>query len=93
MERHATSKLAQDDDGGWTLLNVSTMGFRGEALPSIGSVSRLTIASRAQGRWRRLSSFGSTADAVSAVAPCRLSGPARRAGGGARPVSTPPRRG
>ena len=49
VERHATSKLPLDDDGGWALLNVSTMGFRGEALPSIGSVSRLTIASRAQG--------------------------------------------
>ena len=49
LERHATSKLAEDDDGGWTLLNVSTMGFRGEALPSIGSVARLTFSSRARG--------------------------------------------
>jgi len=49
IERHATSKLPAEDDGGWALLNVSTMGFRGEALPSIGSVARLTITSRARG--------------------------------------------
>ena len=49
LERHATSKLPENDDGGWALLNVSTMGFRGEALPSIGSVSRLSISSRTKG--------------------------------------------
>ncbi|MDP9103815.1 MAG: DNA mismatch repair endonuclease MutL [Pseudomonadota bacterium] len=48
VERHATSKLPEDDDGGWALLNVSTLGFRGEALPSIGSVARLAITSRAR---------------------------------------------
>ncbi|WP_419318538.1 DNA mismatch repair endonuclease MutL [Caulobacter sp. ErkDOM-E] len=49
IERHATSKLAPDADGLWDLLRIHTMGFRGEALPSIGSVARLSIASRAKG--------------------------------------------
>ncbi len=49
IERHATSKLSANDDGHVDLLNIRTMGFRGEALPSIGSVSRLAILSRAKG--------------------------------------------
>jgi DNA mismatch repair protein MutL len=49
VERHATSKLEPDDAGDVDLLRISTLGFRGEALPSIGSVARLTITSRAKG--------------------------------------------
>jgi len=48
IERHATSKLTASADGAHDLLRIATLGFRGEALPSIGSVSRLTIASRAR---------------------------------------------
>ncbi len=44
IERHATSKLADDD-----LIDIRSLGFRGEALPSIGAVSRLSIASRPRG--------------------------------------------
>ena len=44
VERHATSKLPDDD-----LLAIHFMGFRGEALPSIGSIARLAMTSRARG--------------------------------------------
>jgi DNA mismatch repair protein MutL len=49
VERHATSKLQADASGDVDLLNIHTMGFRGEALPSIGAVARLSITSKARG--------------------------------------------
>ena len=44
IERHATSKLPSDD-----LIEIRFLGFRGEALPSVGAISRLSIASRPRG--------------------------------------------
>ena len=47
MSRHATSKIDCSD-----LLDINSFGFRGEALPSLGAVGRLTITSRAKGAYQ-----------------------------------------
>ncbi|GAA4481336.1 DNA mismatch repair endonuclease MutL [Gluconacetobacter asukensis] len=68
VERHCTSKLRDE-----TLVRIETLGFRGEALPSIGAAARLSVTSRPHGAdsaWRVTVEGG----LVSAPAPC--AGPA-----------------
>jgi len=71
LERHATSKLPDEH-----IEQVVTLGFRGEALPSIGSVARLTVESRPRANggeasegWRRVVDHGALADDGPAALP------------------------
>jgi DNA mismatch repair protein MutL len=86
FERHATSKLHTSDD----LLSIRTLGFRGEALPSIASVSRLTLETRsaddgsgteveiAGGKILRVEDSGMPAGTTIAVRDLFYNTPARR---------------
>ncbi|MDQ3075466.1 MAG: DNA mismatch repair endonuclease MutL [Pseudomonadota bacterium] len=66
LERHATSKLPDDQ-----IENVASFGFRGEALPSIASVARLTLDSRVAGHdgWRIVIDHGIKAEEEPAALP------------------------
>jgi DNA mismatch repair protein MutL len=48
LERHATSKLGGSTNDGNSLNAIRSLGFRGEAIPSIASVSKMTITSRTE---------------------------------------------
>jgi len=65
LSRHATSKIDGSD-----LLDIRSFGFRGEALPSLGAVGRLTITSRAEGEAAQIACEGSR---LTPVKPAALS--------------------
>ncbi|OYX36322.1 MAG: DNA mismatch repair protein MutL [Caulobacterales bacterium 32-69-10] len=74
VERHATSKLKPDADGVYDLLHIRSLGFRGEALPSIGSVAHLALSSRPKGASDAFQ-LNVDAGAVGRPAPCPFPGP------------------
>ena len=86
LERYATSKIAADPD----LFSIRTLGFRGEALPSIAAVSRFTIVTRAAdadagtrievagGQIKTVSDVGAPAGTLIEVASLFYNTPARR---------------
>jgi DNA mismatch repair protein MutL len=74
LERHATSKLVAGPDGRFDLLRIATLGFRGEALPSIGAVARLAIATRTGGAAEAWS-IRVDGGVVGEVAPAAFPGP------------------
>ncbi|MGY6636597.1 MAG: DNA mismatch repair endonuclease MutL [Erythrobacter sp.] len=73
LERHATSKLPEALIGADEAIElVTTLGFRGEALPSIASVARLTLESRERGAaegWRRVVDHGELVEDTPAALP------------------------
>ena len=71
LERHATSKLPEALWAEGAIEQVATLGFRGEALPSIASVARLTIESRERGGegWSRIVDNGAVAGEGPAALP------------------------
>src|SRR5256885_6408575 len=75
VERHCTSKLPDDD-----ILEIKALGFRGEALPAIGAVSRLRMTSRPPGAdaaWEIAVEAGIQHDPVPAAYPPRTRGEVR----------------
>ena len=85
LARHATSKLDGTD-----FSRILTFGFRGEALPSLGAVGRLTLTSRAAGSRRGRHAHGARRRGL--AAPARRARP-RHAWSSSRGSSPPPRRG